>query len=146
MAGAEKMFREFLASKNVIAIPLDKRELNDLLKQFWPSLRTLKGLKKLLSIDIAEDPEMSSHNTVFMNYLRVIKEHGLGCVTHHKEIPAADLQKIVSTLRVNDAQELQWIAWMNSPPHLSPRRRKMMSPQLFASRATSCNQSIASTR
>jgi hypothetical protein len=128
IAGAERIFKDFLKTKKIETIPTDKPTVNMLLKEFWPSLRTIKNeeykasslltlrqnLRLVFSMkyqmEIIKDTEMD-HNLVFENYLKDLKKRGNGCVTHHREVSTEDLQLIVSKLDINHPQQLQWLTW-----------------------------------
>ena len=88
MASAEKTFMAFLRSKNMDIIPADKKVLDSVLKDMWPSLQTTKKepyhasslisirnmlrlvINEKVGVDIISDSEMTRHNTVFENHLR----------------------------------------------------------------------------
>lgn len=139
MKTAKKMWHSFLQHKGKPTDVTAKAEMDDLLKEFWPSLLTMKGkpfratsllsIRQLLrvhimetaSVDIMWDPELQSHNAVFDNYLKTLKKDGYGYVSHHKEIPKADLQKIYNSLDMGNPQQLQWLAWLTLQLHLCRR-------------------------
>jgi hypothetical protein len=134
----EKMFLDFLMTKDITEVPSDKAQLNTLLKEMWPSLRTVKGdqyrasslqtirqllrifVQKAVSVDIIADPDMT-HNIVFDNYLKSLKKVGKGCVSHFKEVKKEDLTKIVNALDDQDPQQLQWLTWFYIQLHLCRR-------------------------
>jgi hypothetical protein len=136
---AEKIFKAFLQSKNLLDIPSCRSELNLHLKEFWPSLRTLLNgeeyrasslftlrqnlrlfLQRKIGVDIIADPDMSNH-VVFDNYIKTLKKRGKGYVEHHKEVKKEDLQIIRSKLNSDVPQQLQWLAWINIQLHLCRR-------------------------
>ena len=87
---------------------LSNAELNNILSNYWPSLRKLNGeefmaatmfnhrqllsmwLKEELSIDIIYDPEFAESNTDFQNYVKSLKSKGKGCVNHYPVISKSE--------------------------------------------------------
>jgi hypothetical protein len=127
----EAMWREFLAFKKIDTCPNDKRDLDSLFCEFWPSVRQTNGqefrastmltmrqnlrsrlLIKFVSVDIICDPEFKSSNTVFNNYLRKLKNDGLGFVKHYPDIHRSDISKVVERLSPDIPQQLQWLSWL----------------------------------
>lgn len=147
MATVEKLFMTFLATKKIDAIPKDKEQLDGILKEFWPSLQTMKKepyrassmmtIRQILrtvihdkiAVDILLDPELCQHNNVFKNFLLTLKKRGYGCINHHKEVTKSDLKLIMDTLDPQQPQQLQWLAWVNLQLHLC-RRGFENSPDL----------------
>jgi hypothetical protein len=139
MAFVEKIFMQFLNSKNITNIPTEKKQLDCVLKEMWPSLRTLKNqpyratsltsmrnmlrtvIQQKISVDIFNDPDLLQQNVVFENYLRVLKKQGYGCISHHKEVSKENLKTICEKLDPQNPQQLLWLTWLNVQLHLCRR-------------------------
>ena len=101
----ESLLLAFLATKKVKDIPSDPSSLNDLFCAFWPSIRTTKdeeysansisNIRQLLrtvilkktDLDIFHHPLLKSHNAVFENVLKKLKDIGKGTIKLFAEIP-----------------------------------------------------------
>jgi hypothetical protein len=129
----------FLNSKNMTEIPTDKVILDGILKELWPSLRTIKGepyrasslinlrnilrivIQEKISVDIITDTALSTQNVVFQNYLHTLKKKGYGSISHHKEVTKEDLHTIVHSLDPLSPRELQWLSWIFIQLHFCRR-------------------------
>jgi hypothetical protein len=125
----ENLLTAFLATKNVTVIPSDPSSLNDLLCEFWPSIRTSKNeeysanslctmrhllrtlILKKTDVDILLHPSLKPQYAVFDNVLKKLKDIGKGTIKHYPEIPSDDMKKIISTLDSSNPTELQYLAW-----------------------------------
>jgi len=129
----------FLQTKNLAAIPGENEQLDTLLSSFWPSLRTIKGeqyrassmmtirnmlrlvIQDAVAIDIFSKDHVPRNIKVFENYLKTLKNEGLGYVSHHAEVSKEDLHKLRENLDVADPQQLLWLAWVFIQLHLCRR-------------------------
>jgi hypothetical protein len=130
-SSVRKLFLDFLITKGIHAVPADDpSSMNNVLMEFWPSVRqhngaeyrasTLQTMRNTLhsillddfSVDIFNNVSFGSSDSVFTNYLKSLKEKGLGFVRHYPDIYKEDLSTILNTLDENDPQQLQWMTWI----------------------------------
>jgi len=132
---------------------IPKKELNELLANFWPNAKKQNGdsYKKsaLMGIrfglqrhfllkrefDIISDGEFSKSNQIFEAAIVELKRQGFGKVDHHIPISKEDLEKIQSSYNPSspDPKSLQQVVWFNIMFHLirqkiSDSSRKNRSP------------------
>jgi hypothetical protein len=127
---SENLLVEYVRlQKRLADIPSDPSTLNQILQEFWPSLRTLKKeeykassllhmraslrlhLQEKLNLDISNHPAFVTQNAVFDNYLRSLKKRGKGSVQHYEEIPRDDMRLIIQSLSLDDPVQLQMLVW-----------------------------------
>lgn len=129
---ALKSFTSYLQQKGLIVKDLDKAMLNKQLEIFYVSLRkcngdsykyqTLQQVRYSLSreikvsvpgnMDIVNDADFKSSNTIFNNLAKSYKEHGLRSVEHKAEITQLDMEKIMHFLEDLTPVKLQWKTWI----------------------------------
>jgi len=108
-----------------------KKELNDLLKQFYAGARTEKGEKYKnnslssfrsslrryfldeMKIDIFNDETFTESNILFKNILKGGEQSGFGDTEHYEEIEPKDLRKLSSSFNIDTPEGLQEFIWFN---------------------------------
>ena len=123
---------------------IPKKELNELLANFWPSAKKQNGdsYKKsaLVGIrfglqrhfllkrefDIISGGEFSKSNQIFEAEIVEFKGQGFGRVDHHSPISKEDLEKIQSSYNPSspDSKSLQQVVWFNIMFQLISRGRE----------------------
>ena len=134
---------------------IPKKELNELLANFWPNAKKQNGdsYKKsaLMGIrfglqrhfllkrefDIISDGEFSKSNQIFEAAIVELKRQGFGRVDHHSPISKEDLEKIQSSYNPSspDPKSLQQVVWFNIMFHLIRRGRenlRLLTKESFA--------------
>ena len=129
LKSAQKLLNNFLNSKNINVLPQKVDDIDEILSEFWLSLRKIDGEKhrasSLLTIrqnlrtilqnennlDIFGESFQTSNN-IFENYLKSLKEEGLGFIKHHPDISKESMEAIISQLDINIPIQLQWLAWI----------------------------------
>lgn len=126
---ARKLFDDFLATKQTVNLPTEVSLLDDLLAEFWPSLRKVDGdhfrastvlttrqyLRMSLiqnDVDILNTTLFRKSDAVFLNVQKQLKKSGHGFVRHHPDVHTSDMQKIVQTLDETNNTHLQWLTWI----------------------------------
>ena len=130
MKCAKNMLVTYLDRKGIPQIPIDKSQLDNVLSNFWPSLRKTNGdkfrasslltlrqnLRAAISaenaIDIIEDLSFSQSNKLFGNFVKSLKNEGLGYVKHTPDINKTEIEKIVTKLDINCPKQLQYLTWI----------------------------------
>ena len=134
---------------------IPKKELNELLVNFWPNAKKQNGdsYKKsaLMGIqfglqrhfllkrefDVISDGEFSKSNQIFEAAIVELKRQGFGRVDHHSPISKEDLEKIQSSYNPSspDPKSLQQVVWFNIMFHLIRRGRenlRLLTKESFA--------------
>ena len=134
---------------------IPKKELNELLANFWPNAKKQNGdrYKKsaLMGIrfglqrhfllkrefDIISDSEFSKSNQIFEAAIVELKRQGFGKIDHHSPISKEDLEKIQSSYNPSspDPKSLQQVVWFNIMFHLiRPGREnlRLLTKESFA--------------
>ena len=134
----------------------NNEDLNSLLCKFYIAARrengqryklnSLKSLRFALqrhflevrNVDIIDDVNFNRSNTIFENVLKETKAEGLGDTDHHPEVEPEDLEKLYSSIDINNPTGLQELVWFNIMYQMCRRGRQnvreMKKKQLCCSR------------
>lgn len=142
---AGKPFQTFLSTKILSLEDLNEDELNDILVLFWSSLRKLNGdlfktgslwvirqslcayIKQLKGFDILKDIHFNRSNDVFKAQTKVCKKQGKGDINHYKHLTQNDLQKVVNTLDLQNALQLQLLVFFYVMLYFARRGRENLA-------------------
>lgn len=138
--GIIKILEKFLLTKwpNKLLLDLTENELNDLLAEYYPSIRKLNGdaymkgsyesmyysIKHFFRENKQYDlnsVNFYKSNSVFQGMMKVIKKIGKGNVNHYPLISHIDLEKVFANLSTKTPKELQWITWFYIQYHFCRR-------------------------
>lgn len=131
----EKSLKSFISDKGYSKglNELTKTELDDVLQEFFVSVRQKDGskyqkqsldsirysinrvLKKIYGpeqCDIIKDPAFAKSRDTYKNYCKTLKAEGKNVVSHYDQVPPETLAHIVQTLNPNTPIQLQNLLWL----------------------------------